>query len=81
MASDLNRDYPNILAVAGVHPHNAKKFHPEAAEALKQLADDKKYVLSEKSDSTSTTIFHRPNSKSKFSEISSILPRIWVSLL
>jgi len=42
MALDLNRDYPNILAVAGVHPHNAKKFHPEAAEALKQLADDKK---------------------------------------
>jgi len=35
--------YPNIIAAAGIHPHNANKFHPElAVETLKNLSAEKK---------------------------------------
>lgn len=40
---DLIGKYPNIIAAAGVHPHNANKFHPGmAADTLKILAAEKK---------------------------------------
>ncbi len=34
--------FPEIVAAAGVHPHNADKFHPECIETMKRMADDKK---------------------------------------
>jgi TatD DNase family protein len=47
-ALELNRNYPNIISAAGIHPHNAKRFAPEISETLTQLSDDKKiYAIGE----------------------------------
>jgi len=42
IALDLGRNYSNIIVVAGIHPHNAQKFHPDVAKTLKQLSADNK---------------------------------------
>jgi TatD DNase family protein len=42
IALDLNGNYPNIIVVAGVHPHNAQKFHPDVVETFRQLSADNK---------------------------------------
>jgi TatD DNase family protein len=48
IAQDLKSNYPNIIVAAGIHPHNAQKFHPELAKTLKQLSVDKKmYAVGE----------------------------------
>jgi TatD DNase family protein len=48
IALNLNSNYPNIIAAAGVHPHNAKNIYPELAGTLKQLAHEKKiYAVGE----------------------------------
>lgn len=40
---DLIGKYPHIIAAAGVHPHNAKSFHPgHVIETLKNLSGEKK---------------------------------------
>ena len=39
---ELIDTFPEIVAVAGVHPHNADKFRPECAEIIKRMADDQK---------------------------------------
>jgi len=45
---DLIGKFPDIIAAAGVHPHNADKFHQGFAETLKQLSDQKKiYAVGE----------------------------------
>lgn len=41
IALDLNAKVPNMLAAAGVHPHNADGFHPGLAETLNRLAGEK----------------------------------------
>ncbi len=41
-ALELNKNYPNIIPVAGIHPHNAKRFDPEIVETLAQLSAEKK---------------------------------------
>jgi TatD DNase family protein len=43
-ALDLTRKYPNIPVVAGIHPHNAQKFHHDAGKILKQLSEDNKIL-------------------------------------
>ena len=42
VARELLEKYANIFVAAGVHPHNAKDFHPEMASTLKRLATEKK---------------------------------------
>jgi TatD DNase family protein len=42
IAVDLNRDYPNIIVIAGIHPHNAKEFVPDVAKTLGQMSADSK---------------------------------------
>jgi TatD DNase family protein len=39
---DLIDTYPNIIAAAGVHPHNARNFHPDLAATLQDLTREKK---------------------------------------
>lgn len=39
---ELIDKFPEIVAAAGVHPHNADKFHPECAEIIRKMAEDKK---------------------------------------
>jgi TatD DNase family protein len=39
---ELIDKFPEIVAAAGVHPHNADKFHPECIATMKRMADDKK---------------------------------------
>ena len=45
VAQNLSEKYANIFVAAGVHPHNAKDFHPETAATLKHLASEKKSLL------------------------------------
>ena len=42
VAQDLIEKHANIFVAAGVHPHNAKDFHPELVSTLKHLASEKK---------------------------------------
>lgn len=42
VAQDLIEKHANIFVAAGVHPHNARDFHPEMASTLKRLASEKK---------------------------------------
>lgn len=42
IALDLNGSFSNIIVAAGIHPHNAQKFHPDVAKTLKQLSADNK---------------------------------------
>lgn len=39
---DLIDTYPNIIAAAGVHPHNARNFHPDLSVILQELTHKKK---------------------------------------
>jgi TatD DNase family protein len=41
-ALDLSREYPNIIVIAGIHPHNAQKFPQDVAKTLEQLSVDSK---------------------------------------
>ena len=48
IALELDHNYPNIIAVAGVHPHNAQNFHPRMEKILRLLAEEKKiYAVGE----------------------------------
>jgi TatD DNase family protein len=42
IALELIEKHENIIAAAGVHPHNAKDFHAEVASTLRRLASEKK---------------------------------------
>jgi TatD DNase family protein len=42
IALDLIDTYPNIIAAAGVHPHNARNFNPDFAVTLQELTRKKK---------------------------------------
>ena len=42
IALELIEKHENIIAAAGVHPHNAKDFHVEVASTLRRLASEKK---------------------------------------
>lgn len=42
IALDLIDTYPNIIAAAGVHPHNARNFNPGFAATLQELTRKKK---------------------------------------
>lgn len=42
IALELIEKHENIIAAAGVHPHNAKDFHAEVALTLRRLASEKK---------------------------------------
>ncbi len=42
IALDLIGAYPDIIASAGVHPHNAKNFNPDFAATLQELKRKKK---------------------------------------
>lgn len=39
---DLTEKYKNVVAAAGVHPHNARLFHPEYIQEIENLALAKK---------------------------------------
>jgi TatD DNase family protein len=48
IALELERDYPNVIVIAGVHPHNSQNFHPNMEKTMKQLAMGKKmYAVGE----------------------------------
>ena len=40
----LSQDYPNIFAVVGCHPHDAKVFSPQDIERIRSLAAAEKVV-------------------------------------
>jgi TatD DNase family protein len=42
IALDLVDTYPNIIAAAGVHPHNARNFNHDLAVTLQELTREKK---------------------------------------
>lgn len=41
---DMIEKHEKIFAAAGVHPHNAKMFHPEMASIIARLASEKKIL-------------------------------------
>jgi TatD DNase family protein len=42
VALNLIDKYPNIIAAAGIHPHNARNFNPDIATTLRELTRKKK---------------------------------------